>query len=102
MIPNEEKSLANTEKHFSKCSNSCNQQNNEDQSSSVTDTYISPNVTKNSPPVKRKSTDPKHNIVYPSSVLSNVTQDVLLQLIEAGHLQVHTEEGEYSLYYYLR
>uniref|UniRef100_T1PH56 Serum response factor homolog n=1 Tax=Musca domestica TaxID=7370 RepID=T1PH56_MUSDO len=41
---------------------------------------------------KMTSTISKENLIYKKSVLNNVTQDVLLQLIESGHLQVHTEE----------
>lgn len=43
---------------------------------------------------KMTSTISKENLIYKKSVLNNVTQDVLLQLIESGHLQVHTEEGK--------
>lgn len=35
----------------------------------------------------------RDDVTYQSTVLPNVTQDVLFQLIESGHLQVHTEEG---------
>uniref|UniRef100_A0A1A9UWA4 Uncharacterized protein n=1 Tax=Glossina austeni TaxID=7395 RepID=A0A1A9UWA4_GLOAU len=34
------------------------------------------------------------SMFYSASALSNVPQDVLLQLIQSGHLQVHTEEGQ--------
>ncbi|XP_055855632.1 serine/threonine-protein kinase 10 isoform X4 [Episyrphus balteatus] len=32
------------------------------------------------------------NIVYPASALANIPQEVLLGLIQSGHLQLHTEE----------
>ncbi|XP_037953698.1 serum response factor homolog [Teleopsis dalmanni] len=32
------------------------------------------------------------SLLYPTSALSSVPQDVLLQLIQCGHLQLHTEE----------
>ena len=38
---------------------------------------------------------------YPASDLSSVPQGVLLQLIESGHLQVHTEEGIKYMSFYL-
>lgn len=34
-----------------------------------------------------------NNVVYPAASLSSVPQEVLLQLIQSGHLQLHTEEG---------
>ena len=55
----------------------------------------------NSSPMKKTilSTSDKS---YPSSDLSSVPQGVLLQLIESGHLQVHTEEGiKYIFYFYI-
>ncbi|XP_059224663.1 serum response factor homolog isoform X1 [Stomoxys calcitrans] len=46
-----------------------------------------PNVADN-----RHRPNSRDGLTCQPSVLPNVTQDVLLQLIESGHLQVHTEE----------
>ncbi|KAL9916350.1 serum response factor blistered [Glossina fuscipes fuscipes] len=44
-------------------------------------------------PEKKFNPNPAtESMFYSASALSNVPQDVLLQLIQSGHLQVHTEE----------
>lgn len=37
---------------------------------------------------------PGGSVMYPAAALANVPQDVLLSLVQAGHLQVHQEEGK--------
>lgn len=35
-----------------------------------------------------------NSVIYPASALANIPQDVLLSLVQAGHLQIHLGEGE--------
>lgn len=35
-----------------------------------------------------------NSVIYPAAALANLPQEVLLGLVQAGHLQVHQEEGE--------
>lgn len=39
-----------------------------------------------------------NSVIYPAAALANLPQEVLLGLVQAGHLQVHQEEGEFFLY----
>lgn len=36
-----------------------------------------------------------NSVIYPAAALANLPQEVLLGLVQAGHLQVHQEEGEF-------
>lgn len=38
-----------------------------------------------------------NSVMYPAAALANVPQDVLLSLVQAGHLQVHQGEGDLFL-----
>lgn len=40
-----------------------------------------------------------NSVLYPST-LANIPQDVLLSLVQAGHLQLHTEEGKLRISVY--
>lgn len=35
-----------------------------------------------------------NSVLYPAAALANIPQEVLLSLVQAGHLQVHQEEGK--------
>lgn len=36
-----------------------------------------------------------NSVLYPAAALANIPQEVLLSLVQAGHLQVHQEEGNF-------
>lgn len=43
---------------------------------------------------KRDAVNSMNSVIYPAAALANVPQDVLLSLVQAGHLQVHQGEGK--------
>lgn len=38
-----------------------------------------------------------NSMLYPAAALANLPQEVLLGLVQAGHLQVHQEDGKFIL-----
>lgn len=39
-----------------------------------------------------------NSVLYPAAALANIPQEVLLSLVQAGHLQVHQEEGNFYFF----
>lgn len=44
-----------------------------------------------------KSLNSMSSVIYSAAALANLPQEMLLGLVQAGHLQVHQEEGMYNL-----
>lgn len=38
------------------------------------------------------------SLLYPAAALANLPQEVLLSLVQGGHLQIHQEDGKNCLY----
>lgn len=46
-----------------------------------------------------KSLNNMSSVIYSAAALANLPQEMLLGLVQAGHLQVHQEEGTYHNYF---
>lgn len=41
------------------------------------------------------------SLLYPAAALANLPQEVLLSLVQGGHLQIHQEDGKHSTLYFM-